>query len=275
MDRSKPLQRLEDYLFEADDLSLADLYRLNTNLSKHAWSRHLTEEQLAAGAWGKHVKRYESATRIALPQQTLEPATSITHALRSRSSTRSWQEKAISLAQLGAILRLGAGVIRIDKLNGQTAYYHGAPSGGARYPIEIYPVVINVEGVSAGVYHYNVPDHVLDVLCQAGDVQEYLLHSTVYPAFVENSSMVFFLTAVGERTMGKYTDRGYRYILLEAGHIAQNICLLASSLGLGSLCMAGFYEQDIEPLLWIDGSSEYLVYSVIVGYSADHQAGQG
>jgi SagB-type dehydrogenase family enzyme len=74
-----------------------------------------------------------------------------------------------------------------------------------------------------------------------------------------------FLTAVFERTMSRYGPRGYRYVLLEAGHVAQNLCLVATELELGTLCLGGFRDAAINELLGLDPRGEGAVYAVAIG----------
>jgi SagB-type dehydrogenase family enzyme len=127
--------------------------------------------------------------------------------------------------------------------------------------------VENVEGMADGLHHYNVREHSLELLkdkAQAADLHSALLTEP----FIHNANLVFYLAAVFKRTQKKYGPRGYRYILLEAGHVAQNICLLATEQGLGSLCMGGFLDAKLNRLLGLSGSQEAVVYSVAVGHKA-------
>lgn len=270
MPGKKPMAGAIDTLFEPD-FSLASLYHLNTKLVRSLRSRTLTAEQQARGVRGEHVKQYLVTPRVSLPSPSADadPTMSLAQALRARESTRAWQNKAISLEQLATVLQLGAGIVREEELHGKPAYYRSAPSGGSHYPIEIYPIVFNVGGLEKGIYHYNPIKNGLDVL-QLDEETERVIQKTISsPEMLEGACVVFLLTAIFERTTLQYADRGYRYVLLEAGHIAQNLCLIATGLGLGSLCMAEFYEQDIEQLLWLDGFSESLIYAVVVGAKAD------
>jgi len=256
--------------------SLAELYHLNTRIVPSLRPvQHLSEQALASGPWGLAIKRYPSAQKIPLPATDLEPALSLSEAIRSRYSVRAWEHRPMSLEQLGTLLRLGAGIVRTDELGGREAYYRASPSGGARYPIEIYPVVSRVEDLGPGVYHYNYPDHALDVLQQDEETEAHFLKCTTYPDYVKGSAVTFVMTAVLQRTMSKYSDRGYRYILLEAGHIAQNVCLLATALGLGTLCLAGYYDHMVEQMLWIDGLSEAAMYLITAGWPAASEEEKG
>jgi SagB-type dehydrogenase family enzyme len=85
---------------------------------------------------------------------------------------------------------------------------------------------------------------------------------------IEHANVVFFLAAVFQRTQKKYGPRGYRYVLLEAGHVAQNICLLAVEQGLGSLCMGGYADGRLNRALGLSQLEEGIVYSVAVGWPA-------
>jgi SagB-type dehydrogenase family enzyme len=72
-------------------------------------------------------------------------------------------------------------------------------------------------------------------------------------------------TSVFMRSMCKYGARGYRFALLEAGHQAENICLMAVQLGLGSLCIGGFHDTSVNDILGIDGRLHAALYCVAVG----------
>lgn len=247
--------------------SLAELFHLNTKIVESVRPVFsLSDAELMSGSWGLAVRRFPYAEQIALPTTTVQPDLSLPQAIRQRRSQRTWAHTPISTAQLGTLLRLGAGIVRVEESGGKPTYHRAAPSGGARYPIELYPVVLRVSDVPTGIYHYDYHSHALDVLQQSSETEATFSGHSVYPEFIEGAAVGFLMTAVFERVSMKYSDRGYRNILLEAGHIAQNLCLLASSMKLGSLCMAGYYDQKMEQMLWLDGLSESVVYLVIVGH---------
>ena len=252
---------------QCDETStLAALYHINSKLMPNIIPvATLSQEELMLGAEGQAVKSYVGIPTISLP--THREVNPITHSICTRRSVRDWSAQSIDITMLSTLLQLSTGVIERTTLNGKTTYYRSTPSGGARYPIEVYPVVLRVEGLDKGLYHYNPHNHSLDILQLYDDVETHIASSTTYPDFVQGSAVVFVFTAIFERSMSKYLERGYRYIFLEAGHIAQNICLLASSLGLGSLCIAGYYDQIVERILRVDGVSESVIYLLAVGHS--------
>jgi len=143
-----------------------------------------------------------------------------------------------------------------------------APSGGALYPIEVYVVILQSE-IEEGLYHYNPRDHILEQLEKGNKVEKSLANSTSYPEIVRDCGAVFILTGVFNRAKFKYGERGYRYVLLEAGHIAQNMYLITTSLNLGAVSLAGFYDSEIDQLLNIDGINESTLYLVTVGKPKD------
>lgn len=138
-------------------------------------------------------------------------------------------------------------------------------SGGARYPIEVYPLVLRSgEGLPAGLYHYNVKLHALETLWDKSFTKEELKDYFVYE-WTADASVVFLMTAVFWRNQMKYGERGYRYVLIEAGHIGQNLYLVSEALGLKCCALGGTKDERVEELLDIDGVNESLVYAVAVG----------
>jgi SagB-type dehydrogenase family enzyme len=142
--------------------------------------------------------------------------------------------------------------------------FRTAPSAGALYPIETYVGAQRVEGLEPGIYHYNVPDHALEQL-RLGDLRMQTARAALDQRMVLHADVVFFWTAVFERSKWKYKQRAYRYIYLDAGHIAQNVALAAEALGLGSCQIAALYDDEVNALLDVDGERESIVYMTLVG----------
>lgn len=195
-------------------------------------------------------------------------ATPLLQLLRSRESCRQFQQRTMPQATLSTLLAGSYGVARVSQLpDGLTTLFRTVPSAGALYPLELYIAVDNVEGMPDGLHHYNVRDHSLELIkdkTEAANLRSALLTEP----FIVNANLVFFLAAVFKRTQKKYGPRGYRYILLEAGHVAQNICLLAGEQGLGSLCMGGFLDSKLNHLLGLTRNQEAVIYSIAVGHKA-------
>jgi len=153
--------------------------------------------------------------------------------------------------------------------DGITAHKYGigfrsAPSAGALYPIEIYPVVNRVTGLEPGIYHYNVRDHALELL-KGGDYRGQLIRYCLGQEMPGTANVVLILTAIFHRTRWKYRERAYRYVMLEAGHIGQNIYLAATAMGMGACAIGAFLDDPINRLLEVDGVREAVVYLLTVG----------
>ncbi|TDO58264.1 SagB-type dehydrogenase family enzyme [Kribbella sp. VKM Ac-2571] len=149
------------------------------------------------------------------------------------------------------------------------------PSGGALYPLEIY-VVGDVDGSgNKGAYHYNVLDHALEEV-QRGLPAEAVRGLGIQQDLLENAALIVIITAVFNRSRFKYGPRGYRFCLMEAGSLIQQLQLVAQALGLGSVAFAGLLDDAVEDLLRIDGVDESFVNAVLVGRtSVDAKLGEG
>src|SRR5207245_9426145 len=138
------------------------------------------------------------------------------------------------------------------------------PSGGARYPLEIFFHSATIEGLQAGLYHYNPAENHLRFL-RKGDATNKIAEAMAYPDLAAGASLLVFITAVFERSIFKYGDRGYRFILLEAGHVAQNINLVTNALGLGGTNIGGFFDRQIDDFLGLDGVTHSTIYMIAIG----------
>jgi len=201
-------------------------------------------------------KRYPKAKRIELSKPVYE-GLSLEEVLRQRRSIRSYSNKALPLTALSQLLFAAQGITDQDMLR-------TAPSAGALYPIEVYVIVNNVAGLERGIYHYVIPDHSL-ALIREGDFRGKMIRCALDQEMAGESDVTFILTAVFPRTSWKYAERGYRYAYMETGHIGQNIALQAASLGLGAVGIGAFFDDDINALVGIDGTSEATIYLYAVG----------
>ncbi|HLM84114.1 MAG TPA: SagB/ThcOx family dehydrogenase [Candidatus Bathyarchaeia archaeon] len=208
-------------------------------------------------------KEYPRFRKIELPKDYIRLG-DLENALRSRRSTREFDtSKDISLDELSTLLHFSAGVKPGDSETPNLVRRH-YPSGGARYPLEIYLGIQRVAGVEPGIYHYNVKDHLLETLSTDPEYNENLKEGLYYP-WSRDAAVVFLITSVWERNMMKYKDRGYRIVLMEAGHLAQNLALAAAALGIGCCNSVGFHNQRINEVLDIENEDEDSLYMAILG----------
>lgn len=244
----------------ADTRSLALLYHLNSEPS-------LNLEAYEEG-YESHAKVIaRSGESIALPDT--DGGSAVFQAIRRRKSCRAFAPTPLALTDLAEILAGTYGPSRPIALgSGIELQARSVPSAGALYPLELYVVLQRVADVDDGLYRYDVLGHALEPV-GAGLDRRVLAEAFLGPFFLENANALVLVTAVFDRTLHKYGARGYRYILLEAGHVAQNLCLLATERGLASLCVGGFMDGAVNRALDLEPRTEATVYCVGIGHSGD------
>jgi len=137
------------------------------------------------------------------------------------------------------------------------------PSGGALYPLELYAIVLDVAGLDGGVHHYDPYAHRLERL---GAVErDDVARALVDPELAANAAAVLVVTGMFFRSRFKYGLRGYRFVLLEAGHVVQTAALAAAALGVPALPLGGFYDRLLDELVGADSLHEATVYALLLG----------
>jgi SagB-type dehydrogenase family enzyme len=205
-------------------------------------------------------KDYPEAPRVQLPAPKKEGGMPVWEAIKGRRSVRDFGTSPLSAADLSQILWASQGE---TKAVGGYAL-RTAPSAGALYPVETYVSVQRVAGVELGIYHYGVKEHELEQL-RNGDFREALARAALDQGFLAEAAAVLVWTAVFGRSKWKYKERAYRYVYLDAGHIAQNAALAAVALGLGSCQVAALYDDEVNALLGVDGKEESILYMTAIG----------
>lgn len=211
-------------------------------------------------------KRYPHRPSITLEKST--HSSSLAEVLSARQSCRSYRDQPLGLEILSTVLNQAVGLSRMATVNGMDGvkiYMRPYPSGGGLYPVEFYPILLNVTGVQPCVTHYDAVDHRLHFVRVPLDVKAFQNSVGNRVAF-RNSAAAVVMTAVFPRSVNKYGPRGYRFALLEAGHAAQNLCLAATSLGLGSLVWGEYYDDEINDMLDVDGVVETVVNILFLGH---------
>jgi SagB-type dehydrogenase family enzyme len=211
---------------------------------------------------------YDGFPEIDLPHELSQMSQTLTQAIVDRVSSRAMEPVSLSLTELGTLLYCAYGVTRSNENSIYPRPFRTAPSGGGLFPLEIYFHTTRVNGLKSGLYHYNALRHKIYHL-RDGDFSLDVSEGLVQKEIAVDASVVFFLTAMFDRSIFKYGDRGYRFILLEAGHVAQNLNLVANGLRLGALNIGGFFDRKIDHFLGLDGVTHSTVYMVATGKSSD------
>ncbi|MBN2244757.1 MAG: SagB/ThcOx family dehydrogenase [Candidatus Aminicenantes bacterium] len=205
-------------------------------------------------------KFYQNAPKIALDPISNLDGLPLWQVIKERKSLRNFSKNPISKTALSRLLWATQGITR--RTSGFE--FRTAPSAGALYPVETYVIIHSVEAIPSGVYHYSVISHELELI-KKGDFREEITHAALDQDMAYTANLVFVWTAIFERSKWKYKQRAYRYVYLDAGHIAQNLALAAVGLNLGSCQIAAFYDEEANELLGLDGINESVLYMTVVG----------
>jgi len=205
-------------------------------------------------------KDYPDSEKIELPPFERLDTGSLSEAIGRRRSVRNFAHEPISLQALSLLLWASTGISR----RRAGCDFRTAPSAGALYPVETYLVVNRVDQLRPGIYHYNVRQHALDVLKQ-GEFAADIARAALDQGMCARAAVVFIWSAVFQRSKWKYDQRAYRYVYLDAGHIAENLALTAVGLGLGTCQIAALYDDEVNALIGLDGQAESVIYMSVVG----------
>lgn len=206
-------------------------------------------------------KTYTASHSIKLSKTSIS-SIPLERCLFERKSTRKFSGNALKIDNISSVLRLSSG-IKNDSHGFLRRQY---PSAGALYTLEIYVIGIhsNLELLNKAVTHYNVKKHSLEIIKETSIPTIITCFLPVNHTIVEGSGCMIIITACFDRIFQKYTERGYRYALIESGHLAQNIYLICAALNIGCCSIGGYYDEKINDLLEI-GDNEKTLYIAALG----------
>ncbi len=192
----------------------------------------------------------------------------------SRTSKRRYTLDPVTLEELSFLLWATQGVKQIIGKNNK-ATLRTVPSAGARHPFETYLIINHVEGLENGLYHYLALEHKLELMKEIDQQSARITEAAYGQAFLGSAAVDFIWSAVPYRSEWRYTLDAHKYILLDAGHVCQNLYLACEAIGCGA-CAIGAYDQALmDGLLDLDtqpsgtADSEFVVYLASVGKVED------
>lgn len=183
---------------------------------------------------------------------------------RARQSCRAFSTRELPLATLADLLAGTQGVVGATEAS---FLRRATPSAGGLFPLDLHVFARRVTGLPEGLHRYDPLGHAL-VELDHDDVSARLSAALYAYPFIIDANVVLAFVARFPRTQDKYGPRGYRYILLEAGHCAQNLTLRATELGLATLCIGGFADGAMNALLGLDPTQAGVVYMAAAGFAA-------
>ena len=205
------------------------------------------------GVWlsSAQAQEQKSATSVIdLPTPIIDGSTSIEKALSERRTARSYSDKPLSLADISQLLWAAQGITE-PKRGLRTA-----PSAQASYLMKVYILAGKVADLTTGMYQYQPQGHKLAKIAD-GDIKANL-YSVTPQKPINNAPAAIVITGLSNKAKNPY------WIYLEAGHIAQNICLEAVSRNVGTVTMAGFKPEEVKKALKLP-DNEQPVYIMPIG----------
>lgn len=177
---------------------------------------------------------------IELPKPHFDGSVSVEQALLKRRSVRAYKNEPLTLTAISQLLWSAQGV-------SNPRGYRTAPSAGALYPLEVYLAAGRVDELPAGIYHYIIAGHALRKIVD-GDHRVDLSRAALNQNSIAKAPVVLLFCTVNERVTSKYGERGMRYIFMELGHAAQNVCLQAVALGMGTVVIGAFRDIEVKKI---------------------------
>jgi len=186
---------------------------------------------------------------------------SVFDAINKRKSYRKYSDKPLSLEDLTWLLWATQGVKEQMPMTTKRT----VPSAGSRHPFETYLVVNNVTGLKPGLYRYMALSHQLALIREQRNISEELVPHCLNQKWIAEAAVTFIWVAVPYRTTWRYSERGWRYLFAEAGHVCQSLYMACSTINAGCCAVDAFYDNPLNDFLGIDGKDNFAIYLAPVG----------
>jgi SagB-type dehydrogenase family enzyme len=245
---------------------MEDIKKLRESL-KSNFSEHVESDQ-KRGVPFPPLEKASNGELIDLPDwKSIDfPERDVVKVISERRSRRNFTEESMSLAQLSWLLWATQGVHEIFRQG--IATRRTVPSAGARHPFETYVFAMRVLGLAAGIYRYLPIEHKLALVRKSDALAAPLQEGCLGQPFAGEAAATFAWTAIPYRSEWRYPLTAHKIMLLDAGHICQNMYIAAESIGCGT-CAVAAYDQDLmDKLIGVDGIDEFTVYVAPVGKPA-------
>jgi SagB-type dehydrogenase family enzyme len=240
---------------------IGDAFQKETKYTPQSLGGHFLD-------WEHMPERYksypDSVAKVSLPDPQISKGENIWEVFFRRRSERDYSRDAVmSQDALSSLLWATQGITAAAG----NFQFRSAPSAGGLYPIETYLLVRSVGELEKGFYHFRPLEFDLEFI-KPGDFGRSLAEAALGQGMVAEAQVVFIWTAVVARSKWKYRQRAYRYIYLDAGHIAQNLYLAGTAAGIGVCGIGAFFDDQVNSLIGVDGTEETALYLASTGYPA-------
>ena len=190
------------------------------------------------------------------------PERGLREAIEARRSIRRYARDPLTVEELAYLCWCTQGISEV-----QAPYYtlRNVPSAGGRHALETYLLVNRVDSILPGLYRYLSFSHMLVPIDTGQGITDRIMAACLGQAFVRSSAVTFIWSAVIYRMAWRYSERAWRLVHLDAGHVCQNLYLAAGQVGCGACAIGAFDDLQIADVLGIDGTDEFVVYCASVG----------
>lgn len=194
-----------------------------------------------------------------------KPQMSLSQAIEQRRSLRSYSEQALTQDELSYLLWATQWVRDFRSNERMEVAFRHVPSAGARHPFETYLLINKVDGIKPGIYYYHPLKHGLVAFKEGEEWAETVCTASFSQEMVVKSAVTFIWTAIPQRTVWRYSQRGYRYLYLDAGHVGQNLHLAAEAIDSGACMIGAFYDEGLNEILELNGKDKFVIYMASIG----------
>ena len=205
----------------------------------------------------------ESKTLIDLPKpdEIKVPEIDLRKAVEDRISVRKYSDEPLTLMELAWLLWSTQGIKEHTEIYSKRT----VPSAGARHAFETFILVNNVESLKPGIYRYLPIEHKLIEYDLSEGIADKVVDGAYGQKMVKNGAATFIWVAVPYRIAWRYSERSYRYLHLDIGHVCQNLYLAVENIGAGTCAIAAFYDEKMNAVLGIDGEELFTIYMASLG----------
>ncbi|NLF51512.1 MAG: SagB/ThcOx family dehydrogenase [Leptolinea sp.] len=206
----------------------------------------------------------ENAKTIPLPTPSSlnMPAMDVRTVMEQRSSLRKYTQSELTLEEFSYLLWITQG---IKSITDRPVTFRNVPSAGSRHPFETYFLANRVGTLEPGLYRYSALEHCIYPHNMEVGINEKLTTACKEQSHIRTSAATFFWVAVIERTAWRYSERAARYVLLDAGHVCQNLYLAGESIQCGVCAIAAYDDDLLNDALGVNGKDKMVVYAATIG----------
>ena len=227
---------------------------------------HLTESDQARGLPAPLLEKPAplDSHPIPLPKpgDIVVPPRELRRTIEERRSVRHYARDPLTFEELGYLCWCTQGIVDV-----KAPFYtlRNVPSAGGRHGLETYLLINRINSLKPGLYRYLPFSHSIATIDTTSGISDAIMSACLGQVFVRSSAVTFIWSAVIYRMAWRYSERAYRLVHLDAGHICQNLYLAAEQIGCGTCAIGAFDDRQIADILKIDGDEEFVVYCATVG----------